>query len=100
MGAAPGITRAEIGDRQDDLHHEWRRGGQSQLAQDHQDPRLVPNQWGGFELLYVAIQNAGMRLRQTVEWTQAISQFAILFGERISSSVRWGRTQTPTQSIR
>jgi putative transposase len=47
-----------------------------------------PTDEAALKLLYLAIQNAGMRWRKAVEWTQAMSQFAILFGERFLPSAR------------
>jgi putative transposase len=47
-----------------------------------------PTDEAALKLLYLAIQNAGMRWRKAVEWTQAMSQFAILFGDRFSPSAR------------
>ena len=36
------------------------------------------------KLLYLAIQNACVHWRRPVEWTAAMSQFAILFGDRFA----------------
>ena len=47
-----------------------------------------PSDEAALKLLYLAIQNAGMRWRKAVAWTQAMSQFAILFGERFLPSAR------------
>ena len=47
-----------------------------------------PTDEAALKLLYLAIQNAGMRWRKAVEWTQAMSQFAILFGDRFLPSAR------------
>jgi len=38
--------------------------------------------------LYLAIRNAGLRRRRPIEWTAAMSQFAILFGDRFVVSAR------------
>jgi putative transposase len=40
------------------------------------------------KLLYLAIRNAGIRWRRPVEWTAAMGQFAILFGDRFVLSAR------------
>jgi putative transposase len=40
------------------------------------------------KLLYLAIRNAGLRWRKPVEWTAAMSQFAIQFGDRFPGSAR------------
>ena len=40
------------------------------------------------KLLYLAIKNAGMHWRRPIEWTAAMGQFAIQFGERFASSAR------------
>jgi putative transposase len=47
-----------------------------------------PTDEAALKLLYLAIQNAGMRWRKAVEWTKAMSQFAILFGDRFLPSAR------------
>jgi transposase-like protein len=47
-----------------------------------------PTDEAALKLLYLAIKNAGMRWRKPVEWTQAMSQFAILFGDRFARSAR------------
>jgi hypothetical protein len=38
------------------------------------------------KLLYLAIRNAGLRWRRGIEWTAAMGQFAIQFGERFPGS--------------
>jgi putative transposase len=45
-----------------------------------------PNDEAAMKLLYLAIQNAGVHWRRPVEWTAAMSQFAILFGDRFAVS--------------
>jgi putative transposase len=47
-----------------------------------------PTDEAAFKLLYLAIKNAGMQWRKPVEWTAAMGQFAIQFGERFPSSAR------------
>ena len=47
-----------------------------------------PNDDAALKLLYLAIKNAGLRWRRAIEWTAAISQFAILFGDRFVPSAR------------
>jgi putative transposase len=47
-----------------------------------------PTDEAAFKLLYLAIKNAGMHWRRPVEWTAAMGQFAILFGDRFPSSAR------------
>jgi putative transposase len=52
-------------------------------AQDHQKTRgSFPNDEAALKLLYLAIKNAGLRWRPPVQWTAAMGQFAIQFGER------------------
>jgi putative transposase len=34
------------------------------------------------KLLYLAIKNAGLRWRPAIQWTAAMGQFAVQFGER------------------
>lgn len=45
-----------------------------------------PNDEAAMKLLYLAIQNAGIHWRRPVEWTAAMGQFAILFGDRFAIS--------------
>jgi putative transposase len=45
-----------------------------------------PNDEAAMKLLYLAIRNAGVHWRRPVEWTAAMSQFAILFGDRFAVS--------------
>jgi putative transposase len=47
-----------------------------------------PTDDAALKLLYLAIQNAGLRWRRPIEWTAAMSQFAILFGDRFVPSAR------------
>jgi len=47
-----------------------------------------PTDDAALKLLYLAIQNAGIRWRRPVEWTAAMGQFAILFGDRFVLSAR------------
>jgi putative transposase len=41
-----------------------------------------PSDEAAIKLLYLAIRNAGVHWRRPIEWTAAMSQFAILFGDR------------------
>lgn len=41
-----------------------------------------PNDEAALKLLYLAIKNAGLRWRRGIEWTAAMGQFAIQFGDR------------------
>jgi putative transposase len=47
-----------------------------------------PTDEAAFKLLYLAIKNAGMHWRRPIEWTAAMGQFAIQFGDRFPSSAR------------
>jgi putative transposase len=47
-----------------------------------------PNDEAALKLLYLAIQNAGIHWRRPIEWTAAMGQFAVLFGERFALSAR------------
>ena len=47
-----------------------------------------PNDDAALKLLYLAIKNAGLRWRRPVEWTSAMGQFAIRFGERFPGTTR------------
>jgi putative transposase len=45
-----------------------------------------PSDEAAMKLLYLAIQNAGVHWRRPIEWTAAMGQFAILFGDRFAAS--------------
>jgi putative transposase len=47
-----------------------------------------PSDEAAIKLLYLAIQNAGVHWRRPIEWTAAMSQFAILFDDRFAVSAR------------
>jgi putative transposase len=47
-----------------------------------------PNDEAALKLLYLAIHNAGVHWRRPVEWTAAMGQFAVLFGDRFALSAR------------
>src|ERR1700758_2448520 len=47
-----------------------------------------PPDEAALKLLFLAIRNAGLRWRRAVEWTTAMGQFAILFGDRFEPSAR------------
>ncbi|HET8777660.1 MAG TPA: IS256 family transposase [Candidatus Limnocylindria bacterium] len=47
-----------------------------------------PTDEAALKLLYLAINTAGMRWRRAVEWTEAFSQFTILFGDRFPAGPR------------
>jgi putative transposase len=47
-----------------------------------------PTDDAALKLLYLAIRNAGLRWRRPIEWTAAMNQFAILFGDRFVLSAR------------
>src|SRR6516225_2915771 len=47
-----------------------------------------PNDDAALKLLYLAIKNAGLRWRRGSEWTAAMGQFAVQFGERLAGAVR------------
>ena len=47
-----------------------------------------PTDEAAIKLLYLAIQNAAVGWRRPIEWTAAMSQFAILFGDRFAVSAR------------
>jgi len=87
MGACGAAIRLSAGDPQDDLHDERRGEPQSQFAQDHQNARQLPDE-AALKLLFLAIRNAGLHWRPPIEWTAAMGQFAILFGDRFEPSAR------------
>ena len=45
-----------------------------------------PNDEAALKLLYLAIRNAAVHWRRAIEWTAAMSQFAIQFGDRFAAS--------------
>lgn len=45
-----------------------------------------PNDEAAMKLLYLAIKNAGVHWRRAIEWTNAMGQFAIQFGDRFPGS--------------
>jgi putative transposase len=47
-----------------------------------------PTDDAALKLLYLALKNAGLRWRRPVEWTAAMGQFAIQFGERFPGTTR------------
>jgi putative transposase len=47
-----------------------------------------PNDEAAFKLLFLAIKNAGLRWRRGIEWTAAMGQFAIQFGDRFPGAAR------------
>jgi putative transposase len=47
-----------------------------------------PTDEAAFKLLYLAIKNAKMHWRRPIEWTAAMGQFVIQFGDRFASSAR------------
>lgn len=47
-----------------------------------------PSDEAALKLLFLALRNAGVRWRRPIEWTAAMSQFAILFGDRFGVSAR------------
>jgi putative transposase len=47
-----------------------------------------PNDESALKLLYLAIKNAGLRWRRGIEWTAAMGQFAIQFGDRFPGAGR------------
>jgi putative transposase len=47
-----------------------------------------PNDDAALKLLYLAIKKAGLRWRRNIEWTAAMGQFAIQFGERFPGTAR------------
>ena len=47
-----------------------------------------PTDEAAIKLLYLAIQNAGVCWRRAIEWTEAMSQFAMVFADRFPGSAR------------
>jgi putative transposase len=65
----------------------WRRrGAVPSLRKIIKTRGSFPNDDAALKLLYLAIKNAGMRWRRGIEWTAAMGQFAIQFGQRFPTS--------------
>ena len=47
-----------------------------------------PTDEAALKLLFLAIRNAGLRWSRPIEWTAAVGQFVILFGDRFEPSAR------------
>jgi putative transposase len=47
-----------------------------------------PTDEAALKLLFLAIRNAGVHWCRPIEWTAAVGQFAILFGDRFEPSAR------------
>jgi Transposase, Mutator family len=47
-----------------------------------------PNDEAALKLLYLAIKNAGLRWRRGIEWTAALGQLAIQFGDRFPGAAQ------------
>jgi len=47
-----------------------------------------PTDDAALKLLYLAVQNIQLKWRRPKEWTEAMNQFAILFGDRFVLSTR------------
>ena len=47
-----------------------------------------PNDEAAMKLLYLAIKNAAVHWRPAIDWTSAMGQFAIQFGERFPQVAR------------
>src|ERR1700738_3208867 len=47
-----------------------------------------PTDEAALKLLFLAIRNAGVHWRRPIDWTAAMGQFAILFGDRFEPSAR------------
>jgi len=44
-------------------------------------------------------RDAGLRWRRPIEWTAAMNQFAILFGDRLVPSAHWRHKMQPGSSL-
>lgn len=47
-----------------------------------------PTDEAALKLLFLAIRHSGIRWKRAIAWTEAIAQFTILFGDRLSGSAR------------
>jgi putative transposase len=88
VGLRDAVVRFPAGDPEDDLHdHAVERLNRS-LRKVIKTRGSFPTDDAALELLYLAIRNAGLRWRRPIEWTAAMSQFAILFGDHFVLSPR------------
>ena len=88
VGLCDAAVRFPGGDPEDDLYDQ--RGGEPEpiLRKVIKTRGSFPTDDAALKLLYLAIRNAGLRWRRPIEWTAAMSQFAILFGDRFVLSAR------------
>ncbi|WP_437358346.1 transposase [Inquilinus limosus] len=47
-----------------------------------------PGDEAATKLLFLAIRNAGLHWKRSIEWTAAMGQFAVLFADRFAASAR------------
>jgi putative transposase len=61
-----------------------------------------PNGEAALKLLYPTIKIAGLRWRRAIEWTAAMGQFAIQFGDRFPGAARrpWKKTNRSRKHLK
>ena len=83
LGIRGAAVRLPAGDPQDDLHNKRDRESlHRSLRKIIKTRGSFPTDEAALKLLFLAIRNAGVKWRRQVEWTAAVGQFAIQFGDR------------------
>ncbi len=88
LECARAVLRVRPRHPQDDLHHNAVEALHRSLRKIIKTRGSFPTDDSALKLLYLAIKNAGLRWRRGIEWTAAMSQFAIQFGERFPGAAR------------
>ena len=88
LGVCGAAVRLPAGDPQDDLHDKAVESLHRSLRKIIKTRGSFPTDEAALKLLFLAIRNTGVHWKRPVEWTAAVGQFAILFGERFEPSAR------------
>ena len=88
LAACGAVVRLPAGDPQDDLYDERMESLNRSLRKVIKIRGSFPTDEAALKLLFLAIRNAGLHWRRPIEWTAAVGQFAILFGDRFEPSAR------------
>jgi putative transposase len=80
------VFRVPAGRAARHLHDERARERPRAAAQDHQDPRPLPNDDAATKLIWLALRNiTATWARAAPTWKTAMNQFAILYGDRFTA---------------
>ena len=90
LGARHPVLRLPARRSASDLHDQRDRERCTAAAQDHQDARQLPRLTRRALKLLFFLPSGMLRVRwrRPIEWTAAVGQFAILFGDRFEPSAR------------